>query len=161
MGADVRPLSLVRSIETTADGYLVRVDRLDRGVVRPTTEAARLVVLAAGSLGSTELLLRSRDLTRTLPGLPAALGSRWSANGDFLTIGIHPTRDVRPTDGPTITSAIDFRDGSSGGRPFLIEDGGFPDLFATYARGQGRSRNPWRRRRLLRSPTDRLCRESA
>ena len=89
--------------------------------------------------------------SKTLPRLPASLGSRWSANGDFLTIGNHPTRDVRPTDGPTITSAIDFRDGSSGGRPFLIEDGGFPDLFAAYVRGQGRSFSAWRRRRLLRA----------
>ena len=50
---------------------------------------------------------------RRCPACRTPLGSRWSSNGDFLTIGLHPTRDVRPTDGPTITSAIDFRDGSS------------------------------------------------
>ena len=150
-GADVRPLTLVRSIEPADDGYRVHIDRLDGGVLRPSTETARVVVLAAGSLGSTELLLRSRDVTRTLPRLPRSLGKGWSANGDFLTIGWHPTREVRPTDGPTITSAIDFRDGSSGARPFLIEDGGFPDLLAAYTRGKTRSLSPWRRRRLLRA----------
>ena len=150
-GVDVRPLTLVRSIEPASDGWTVHLDRIDGGALRASTETARVLVVAAGSLGSTELLLRSRDLTKTLPRLPAALGSRWSANGDFLTIGNHPTRDVGPTDGPTITSAIDFRDGSSGGRPFLIEDGGFPDLFAAYARGRPRSFSAWRRRRLLRA----------
>ena len=89
-GVDVRPLTLVRSIEPASDGWTVHLDRIDGGALRASTETARVLVVAAGSLGSTELLLRSRDVTKTLPRLPAALGSRWSANGDFLTIGNHP-----------------------------------------------------------------------
>lgn len=46
---------------------------------------ARHVVLAAGSLGSTEILLRSRGAL----DLPAyALGSRFSINGDLIAAGI-------------------------------------------------------------------------
>jgi cholesterol oxidase len=150
-GVDVRPLTIARAIEPADGGYRVHLVRIEDGALVPTSEDARIVIVAAGSLGSTELLLRSRDVTRTLPRLPRSLGRGWSANGDFLTLGWHPSRAVRPTIGPTITSAIDFRDGSSGGRPFLIEDGGFPDLFAAWASGKGRSFSPWRRKRLLRS----------
>ena len=147
-GADVRPLTVVRSIGTTADGYEVRLERIEGRRLVASSETARIVIVAAGSLGSTELLLRSRDVTRTLPGLPAGLGKGWSTNGDFLTIGWHGDRDVAPTRGPTITSAIDFRDGSQG-PPFVIEDGGFPDLLDAYRRGRHDRFSPWRRRRLL------------
>ncbi len=88
----------------------------------------RLVIVAAGSIGSTELLLRSRDVARTLPRLSPFLGRNWSSNGDFLTPAIHPFRPVRPTRGPTITSAIDFLHGDGVRPEFFIEDGGFPDL---------------------------------
>jgi len=148
-GADVRPLTIVRSIEPQDDGYRVRFERIDGRELVPGSETAPIVVVAAGSLGSTELLLRSRDVTRTLPRLPRTLGEGWSANGDFLTIGYHANRRVDPTRGPTITSAIDFRDGSSGGRPFLIEDGGFPDLVRSYLGRRTGRRSVWRRRRLL------------
>ena len=88
----------------------------------------RVVVLSAGSLGSTELLLRSRDLQGTLTGLSPVLGRHWSSNGDFLTPAIHPFRNVQPTRGPTITSAINLLDGTVGGQDIFIEDGGFPDI---------------------------------
>ena len=149
LGADVRPLTIARSIGKDDDGYEVHVERIENGTLHPGVERARIVVLAAGSLGSTEVLLRSRDVARTLPGLPEALGVGWSTNGDFLTVGWHGDRDVAPTRGPTITSAIDFSDGAVGGRQFVIEDGGFPDLLSAYRRRHQRSFSPWRRRRLL------------
>jgi cholesterol oxidase len=54
---------------------------------------ARRVVLAAGCVGSTELLLRNRDRHRTLPSLPAALGGRYTTNGDFVSL-ILPFRGI-------------------------------------------------------------------
>ena len=128
-GAEVRPLHVVRAISRrSGGGYRVHAQRIQDGELCGLHEDAKTVVVAAGSLGSTELLLRSRDLHRTLPDLAAPIGRSWSSNGDFLTIGIHRGREVNPTRGPTITSAIDFRDGSQDGQRFLIEDGGFPDL---------------------------------
>lgn len=47
----------------------------------PVELTARVVVLAAGSLGSTEILLRSGAPNLQLSGL---LGSRWTGNGDAL-----------------------------------------------------------------------------
>lgn len=52
----------------------------------PETIVARVVVVAAGAIGSTELLLRNRDVHKTLPKLGAALGQRYTTNGDYLTL---------------------------------------------------------------------------
>ena len=130
--ADVRTLHLVTNIEPVESGYAVHYDRLEGGHRIPGQNTARLVIVAAGSLGSTELLLRCRDVTKTLTNLSPFLGRHWSSNGDFLTPGWYPTRSVFPTRGPTIASAIDFHDGSQGGPAFWIEDGGFPLLFADF-----------------------------
>ncbi|WP_119421804.1 GMC oxidoreductase [Desertibaculum subflavum] len=126
-GAEIRPLSLVRAIEPViGGGYRVTILRLDTGVTM--TETAEKVIVAAGSLGSTELLLRCRDEHRTLPLLSPRLGHGWCANGDFLTPALYPGRDVSPTRGPTITTAIDYLDGSDRGHRYFVEDGGFPDV---------------------------------
>lgn len=126
--ADVRPLHLVTAIEPVPSGYKVHYDQLKDGQRLPGESTARLVIVAAGSMGSTELLLRCRDVARTLPQLSARLGRRWSSNGDFLTPALYTSRAVFPSRGPTITTAIDFHDGSQAGESFWIQDGGFPSL---------------------------------
>lgn len=83
--------------------------RRDAIVVR-----ARTVVLAAGALGSTEILLRSRQLQ-----LSPWLGKRFSTNGDALAMGwglaetTHGMADANEADrppeqrvGPTITGLL-------------------------------------------------------
>jgi cholesterol oxidase len=131
-GSEIRPLHLARHIASAPNGqgYRVAFDRIGNGVLVQGSATARIVVLAAGSIGSTELLLRSRHVTKTLPRLSAFLGRNWSSNGDFLTPALHPFNDppVDPTRGPTITAAIDFLGGDGDGNEFFIEDGGFPDL---------------------------------
>ncbi|MGH7818406.1 MAG: GMC oxidoreductase, partial [Candidatus Binatia bacterium] len=141
-GAEIRPLHLVRGIAPAAGGYRVSFDRIEDGELVPGEVIGRLVILAAGSLGSTEILLRCRDELRTLPELSAFLGRNWSSNGDFLTPAIHPPlpgvrsgRLVNPTRGPTITAAVDFLDSSPREPQFFIEDGGFPDVAEEYLRG--------------------------
>jgi len=88
---------------------------------------ATRVIVAAGSLGSTELLLRSRA-SGGLPSVSNRLGEAWSSNGDFLTPAIHPFREVNASKGPTITCAIDLLDGEYQGKAIFVEDGGLPDL---------------------------------
>lgn len=132
-GAEVRPLHLVTALARDGDGWRVHFDRLHEGQRLPGDVRARRVVLAAGSLNTTELLLRCRDVLGTLPDLPRALGRNWSANADFLTPARYGDREVAPTQGPTITGAIDFLDGAAHGEQFFIEDGGFPNLLATFA----------------------------
>ncbi|GAA4083206.1 GMC family oxidoreductase [Actinomadura miaoliensis] len=104
--------------------------RKDRRPVR--TIACERLILAAGTYGTTFLLLKSRA---ALPKLSRALGTRFSGNGDLLTFLLKAKdRDrVRPLDasrGPVITSAIrlpDSLDGTPGAGPgAYIQDGGYP-----------------------------------
>jgi len=136
LGADIRPLHMVTAVSPEAGaggGYRVQFVRLDGGRRTPGSETAPIVVLAAGSLGSTELLLRCRDEHGTLPALSPRLGRNWSSNADFLTPAVYRGRVISPTRGPTITCAVDFLDGSEHGERFFIEDGGFPDMMHNLA----------------------------
>ncbi|MGE0445711.1 MAG: GMC oxidoreductase [Vicinamibacterales bacterium] len=133
-GAEIRPLHLVRTIVPEEGGYRVDFERIDGGALHPGSVHGRIVIVAAGTMGSNELLLRCRDQYRSLPKLSAFLGRNWSSNGDFLTPALHPMRKITPTRGPTITSAIDFLDGSADGQAVFIEDGGLPDLAVGFMR---------------------------
>jgi cholesterol oxidase len=131
--AEIRPLHLVTGIEPVAGGYKVSFLHLDQGRRRPGSVTAQMVVVSAGSIGSTELLLHCRDAAGTLPNVSQRLGYGWSSNGDFLTPAFHATRRLEPTQGPTITSAITFLDGSRPDKKrFWIQDGGFPNVVANW-----------------------------
>jgi cholesterol oxidase len=105
----------------------------DRRLLHPDPELlsgrirARVVVLAAGTLGSTRLLLASRT---KLPRLSHQLGQRFSSNGDLLLFARncvdpqsgHP-RDLAPSRGPTITA---YATGGAAGEEFWVEDAGGP-----------------------------------
>lgn len=126
-GADIRPLHLVRHVEAHGSGYRVHFERIAEGHLVPDHLDGRIVILAAGSLGSTEILLRCRD-GGTLPQISPMVGQGWSSNGDFLTPGFHLGTRVLPTRGPTITAAIDLLDGTVDQQDIFIEDGGLPDV---------------------------------
>jgi cholesterol oxidase len=129
--AEVRPLHLVRCITPVDGGYRVDFEHIHENRMVAGHETAPHVIVAAGSLGSSELLLRCRDQHKTLPGLSAQLGRRWSPNGDFMTISVQP-EPVHPTRGPTITAAIDFLDDVAGPHRFFVQDGGFPEVFRVF-----------------------------
>lgn len=128
-GCDVRPRHVVDRIEPIASGYQVSWARItDAGLVRGSAAAARVIV-AAGSLGSTELLLRARDQHRTLPNLSRTLGHGWSPNANVLSMAAYPDAGrVQQSIGPTIASVVDFMDGAEDDVRFVVEDDGFPDL---------------------------------
>jgi cholesterol oxidase len=139
-GASVRPLHLVRSILPDGTGYRVTFDRIEQGRLVPGEERGRRVVIAAGSLGTTELLLRARDEHRTLPNISRLLGQRWSANANVLTPDLYPqTTKVEQSIGPTISGGLDFMDGSAGGPRFYVEDDGFPNLLLNAVRAKLRT----------------------
>jgi cholesterol oxidase len=129
-------------------GYTVRLREHGRlGAGRSGVErdvSARYVFLAAGALGTTELLLRSRDQYRTLPHLPPALGSGYSGNGDFLSFGVGLREDFRPSHGPTITTATVLRAGEPGVDEhwMVLEDGGYSRHLASLVRSMHLARLP-------------------
>lgn len=143
-GAEIRPLHRARFVEPVngAAAYAVHFDRIRAGALEADSVSAQRVVLAAGSLGSTEILLRSRDEYRTLPKVSDTLGASWSANANVLTPDLHAdAREVQQTVGPTISAGLDFMDGSVNGQRFFIEDDGFPNLLRNAV--TARLKNQW------------------
>ena len=130
-GACVFPLHEVERIEPSGDGYRVTYRDLETRA-RGTVESARVVV-AAGTLGSTELLLRCRDDHKTLPHLSPMLGHHFSGNGDFIFAGTRQTaRDINPSVGPSITAGVDF---STDDHTIFIENLGYPESIRWYLEG--------------------------
>jgi cholesterol oxidase len=77
----------VRTIERDADGnYVVTVDHRDDtdAIIETKRLTCRHLFLGAGSLGTTELLLRARE-TGALPDLDEAIGTGWGPNGNVMT----------------------------------------------------------------------------
>jgi len=136
-GAEIRPLHIVRKLEPAGQGWRVHFERIDQdsGRLEAGSLTAATVILAAGSIGSTELLLHCRDEYRTLPGLSARLGHGWAHNGDFVTPAFYDKRVISPSQGVTISAAIDLLDNSGpGGQALFVEDGGFPNLAGNFIR---------------------------
>ncbi|MCB9851594.1 MAG: GMC family oxidoreductase [Phycisphaerales bacterium] len=98
---------------------------------------AGAIVLAAGSMGSTEILLRSRERGLVLS---ERLGEGFSGNGDFFaiayngdaplnTLGIgdrpfHPWRSKTP--GTSVIGGVRYSLPGPGGARFIVEDLTFP-----------------------------------
>ena len=130
-GAEIYCQCPVQYVERTAGGkWAVHYQPLATG--REAFDAplqfvtADIVVLGAGTLGSTELLLRSRAKGLAVSG---ELGKHFTGNGDVLGFayngkgeidgigfGAHPADAMKPV-GPCITGVIDLR-----GEPFRLED---------------------------------------
>lgn len=101
--------------------------------------AKKFVFLGAGALGTTEILLRSREV-----GLPTSdtVGASMSGNGDILAFGYNSNETVdsvgrpnpplnRPV-GPTITGVIDCRDQENPLDGFVIEEGAVPQALSKF-----------------------------
>jgi cholesterol oxidase len=92
------------------------------------TIKTKKVILAAGSLGSTEILFKCKN-SQSLQ-LSDMLGKKFSTNGDLLGV-INPTKEnVDATRGPITTSIARFKNPDTGALPFCIEDEGIPKMFA-------------------------------
>ena len=93
---------------------------------------AAIVVVAAGTLGTNELLLRCRDRYESLPGLSPALGHGFTGNGDLVLTGTWTDRDVDASWGPSITAGVDV---SMPEHQAYIEDLGYPDQIVWFVEG--------------------------
>ena len=157
-GAKIFCETAVSHLEKEGDGWRVyftgQIQGLDAFQMEARTITASIVVLGAGALGSTEILLRSRDKGLALSG---KLGSSFSGNGDVLAfsynndrpvngVGVgHPPRAPVSAPGPCIAGAIDLRATSQLADGMIIEEGVLPSgiskilpaLFGAAARAFG------------------------
>lgn len=153
-GAEIFTEVSVRSIErvTGADGqgkWLVHYQPVHTGRERfdaPTLfVSADIVVVSAGTLGSTEILLRSKKNGLSLSD---RVGENFTGNGDVLAFayncdeeingigfGPHPPEEngaLREKVGPCITGIIDMRDKEPPSDGFVIEEGTVAGAFAGF-----------------------------
>ena len=122
-GAEIYVEVSVRRLERTDGGWLVHYDVLDAGREKFGAPElfirADVVILGAGALGSTEILLRSAEHGLSLS---ERLGERFTGNGDVLGFGYncdepvlgigfgdHAVGELPPV-GPCITGIVDMRE---------------------------------------------------
>ena len=142
-GAEIFTDATVRTVRKEADGwrvfYTVTSQAQDHFQSPERSISAEIVVLGAGSLGSTEILLRSREA-----GLAVSdkLGHGFTGNGDVLAfawngqkevdavgVGVPAKANVAPP-GPCITGALDLRGGGPLDDGMIIEEGVLPSGLA-------------------------------
>jgi cholesterol oxidase len=101
---------------------------------------ADLVIVGAGALGSTEILLRSKEKGGL--SFSSLLGAHFTGNGDFIGFGYNnsvavngvgfgdnPPGKMQPV-GPTITGIIDMRATANVNDGIIIEEGAIPGALA-------------------------------
>jgi cholesterol oxidase len=147
-GAEIRTCCEVKTFEPRDGGYTINYAEHDPewksrpgdasdGYPPPTRNiTADRLILSAGTLGSTFLLLKNQG---SFPRLSRRLGTRFCGNGDLLTFAVRASKEtggkrvpriLDPGYGPVITSAVRVGDELDGeeGRGFYLEDAGFPEF---------------------------------
>jgi cholesterol oxidase len=154
-GAKLCTLCEVREFSQVENGWQVSYvkhdpgttpprDTHDPGVLPLQTVSASKLILSAGALGSTFLLLANRQ---RLPRLSPMIGHRYSSNGDLLTFVDGATRNVDghevprildPSVGPVITTTIRVPDTAAQGgdvHGHYIQDAGYPAFVSWLLQG--------------------------
>lgn len=127
---EVRPLCEATKIdydETDKDfPYLIKYEQFNTETGKSETKeikTARLII-SSGALGSTELLLKSKNDKLKLSD---KLGHRFSTNADLLAYMELKTKEVDNTRGPINTSHAEFKT-ETGKFGFNIEDTAVPSM---------------------------------
>lgn len=142
-GAEIFTCTSVRYLERRGDDWLVHYQLIESG--REKFDApmmfvrAGVVILSAGTLGSTEILLRSRQKGLTTSDM---LGKRFSGNGDVLGFAYNTDRQIHSIGfgdkplgtidpvGPCITGVIDLRGRDNLNDGMIIEEGTIPGMLS-------------------------------
>ncbi len=136
--AEIRTNAWVQTIKQL-DNKLFEISYINpKNPNEKTTITADKVVVSAGSIGSSGLLLQMKK-RRHLPHLSDKLGQYWSGNGDLEGTVILPEPNGHPTLGSTIATTTDYRftdypDGFPHG--MLIQEGGFPTFMGWFLAGK-------------------------
>jgi len=141
-GAELFTHAAVRHVSKSGDGcWNVHVQRMDADGSEPTDRilSAEVVVLGAGTLGSTEILLRSREQGLALSD---RLGQRFSANGDIIAFGYgakipvdavgigHPPKIEGVEIGAAVSGQIEIDDANELANELRVQEGVLPSALA-------------------------------
>jgi cholesterol oxidase len=138
-GAEIYCQAAVSHVEKDGTGWIVHYQYVGTGREKfsaPTMFVkADIVILSAGTLGTSEIMLRSRQKGLVLSD---RLGEHMSGNGDILGFGYNCADEINgvgfgdkqagqiPPVGPCITSIIDMRDQVEPNNRMVIEEGSIP-----------------------------------
>ena len=138
-GAEIFTCTAVRYVERQGDEWRVHYQWVESGQEKfdaPTmTVRAKVVILSAGTLGSTEILLRSQQNGLATSNM---LGKYFSGNGDVLGFAYNTDRHMDSIGygdkgldrfdpvGPCITGVIDLRGQENLDDGIVIEEGVIP-----------------------------------
>lgn len=123
VGAQVDRIEPIYGADGKEVGYTVQATDPKFGETRSFN--GRFVVLAAGSVGSSEILLRNKMLHRTLPNLSNRLGQQYTTNGTFIGFAVRSKTSLNPAGGPEITAGLDFPGADGRSQGHLVFDGSF------------------------------------
>ncbi len=142
-GAEIYTQVSVQRIERQGERWLVHYQLMNAGQNKfdaPTMfVSADMVILAAGTLGSTGILLRSQAAGLSMSD---KVGHHFTGNGDVLAFGYNndqeingvgfgnrPPGEVEPV-GPCISGIIDMREQPQLDNGMVIEEGSIPGALA-------------------------------
>lgn len=141
-GAELYTHAKVSHIEKTSSGWSSFVDievMTKRDEAQKVVVTSEIVILAAGTLGSTEILLRSREM-----GLSVSdrLGERFSANGDIIAFGYganipvnaigvgHPIKEGLSAIGASVSGQLEIDDSDNLANELRVQEGALPSSLA-------------------------------
>ncbi len=139
-GADLFERTRVSHIAREPGGeWRVEAELVDAKGGPPVVVKGRTVILAAGTLGSTEILLRSKDR-----GLAVSdrVGQGFSANGDIIAFGYgsklpvnaigvgHPAKVEGQEVGAAVTGQLDIVDADCLENEIRVQEGAMPSALA-------------------------------
>ena len=105
LGVTVLPNRKVTAIIPREDGmYDLTVKDPTRKLKRCPDIRAKKVIVAAGVLGTLELLFRCKKITRTLPDISKELGAVVRTNSEAIVGALLPDRDMDLSRGTTIST---------------------------------------------------------
>jgi len=125
--------------ELDGGGYEIHYDQYERQNMRKTRTKVRAdkVIVAAGCMGTNEIMLRSKQ-KGGLSGLSNKVGYGFSTNGDYIAFLEKTQELMRLTRGPVTTSFAHFNTEDTGDdvdpeKPkfHTLEDQGIPPAFAS------------------------------
>ena len=138
-GAEIFTELSVSHVEKRSGGWRVHFAPSEEKDGEARFVDAKTVVLAAGTLGSTEILLRSRDRGLTLSD---RLGHSFSANGDIIAFALggrervnavgvgEPPKFTGDTVGACVTGQIELPDEETLDNSMVIQEGVMPSALA-------------------------------
>jgi len=157
----IEPLSEVDFIEALPEGgyrihYIQYADQSSpqRGQKTSKTVIAEKLVVSAGCLGTSEILLRSKQRADGLPDLSDRTGFGFSTNGDYIGFLENISERITLTRGPVTTSFVHMNVNDTGTKSdeprfHTIEDQGIPPAIASLTgvgvpliRSLGKGRGP-------------------